>query len=163
MKSATCIVLAGLLTSACGGSSSSPTSPSMVTTPSSSSMTGTWTGTSMDSTGQAKDVWTVSQVGTGLTGTMKMSDDTRSMMGNGTMRGTVNGRAFSFHIEMPSGSFTGMMAACSMVMDGDGMMSDDGHTMTGTYSGTLAGMMGMMGSSQSCGGAMSNGTFTATR
>lgn len=54
---------------------------------------------------------------------------------------------------------------CSMGMDGQGTMSDDGHTMTGTYLGNMAGMMsgGMMNQTQSCGSAMNNGQFTLTR
>jgi hypothetical protein len=107
--------------------------------------------------------WTVIQNGASMTGTMNFSDTSRSMMGNGTMRGTINGRTVTFHMDVPNGGFSGMMASCSMSMDGQATMSDDGHTMTGTYSGGMSGMMpgGMMG--QSCGGAMNNGHFTLTR
>ncbi len=107
--------------------------------------------------------WTVTQNGSGLTGTMGMSDTTRSMMGNGTMTGTVNGNTVTFHMSVPTGGFSGMMSSCSMGLDGQATMSTDGHTMTGTYAGNMSGMMsgGMMG--QACGGAMNNGQFTLTR
>lgn len=66
----------------------------------------------------------------------------------------------TFHMAVPNGNFTGMMSSCSMSADGQVQMSDDGHTMTGTYSGSMSGMMSQM---QSCGGAMNNGHVTLTR
>ena len=152
-----------LFTTGCGGSSSSPASPSSVPSTTVNSMTGMWTGTSADSTGQEKMTWTVTQNGTGMTGTMSFSDTGRNMMGNGSMQGTISGSTVTFHMSIPNGGFNGMMSSCSMGMDGHATMSDDGRTMTGTYSGSMSGMMsgGMM--NQACGGAMSNGQFTLTR
>ncbi len=151
-------VVSTLAVAACGGTTASPVTPSTTT-----SVAGTWTGTSHDTTGQETMSWTVAQNGNSLTGSMGMSDTARSMMGNGTMTGTVNGSTVTFHMSVPSGGFGGMMTSCSMLADGQATMSADGHTMTGTYSGTMGGMMsgGMMG--QSCGGAMNNGQFTLTR
>jgi hypothetical protein len=156
-------LLVALLTSACGGSTSSPVVPSSGAPPSQASMTGSWSGSSADSTGPESMAWAVTQDGTSVTGTMSFSDTGRSMMGTGSMRGTVNGKTVTFHMDVPNGGFSGMMSSCSMGMDGQATMSDDGHTMTGTYSGTMSGMMsgGMM--NQSCGGAMTNGHFTLTR
>jgi len=60
MKYLTFVLLGGLMVSACGGSSSSPTSPSppgSATTP--GSMSGTWTGTTADTSGPGKMSWTV--------------------------------------------------------------------------------------------------------
>jgi hypothetical protein len=107
--------------------------------------------------------WTLTQNANAMTGSMNISDTGRSMMGNGTMQGTVNGSTMTFHMTVPSGSFSGMMSTCTMGLDGQATMSSDGHTMIGTYSGSMSGMMsgGMMG--QSCGGAMNNGQFTMTR
>lgn len=126
-------------------------------------MAGAWSGTSQDTTGQETMSWNVTETGTSLSGTMGMNDTTRNMMGNGTVTGSVNGNAVTFHMSVPTGAFSGMMSSCSMAADGQATMSADGHTMTGTYSGNLSGMMsgGMMG--QSCGGAMNNGQFTLTR
>lgn len=157
-----CLLPAALFVAACS-STTSPVSP----TPASNSnlVSGTWSGTASDSTGSAADVWTISQAGATVTGTMSMSDNTRNMMGSGTMRGTMSGRSFSFHMDVKAGGFSGMMSTCGMVMDGQGMMSDDGHTMTGSYTGAFSGMMssGMSGMMQPCGGTMGNGTFSMTR
>lgn len=156
-------VLAALLASACGTSSSTPVSPSTPTPTVAASVTGTWNGTAADTLGADKMSWAVTQTGTAMSGTMSVSDTTRSMMGNGTMTGTMNGNTLTFHMSVPAGGFGGQMTSCSMGIDGQGTMSDDGHTMTGTYTGSMSGMMsgGMMG--QSCGGAMNNGQFTMTR
>ena len=157
------VILTATLATACGANTSAPVSPSAIRTPSVLSAAGTWSGTSTDTTGSAQLSWTVTQNGTDMTGTMSVGNTGRSMMGTGTMRGTVNGQALTFHMDVPSGGFSGMMSACSMGVDGQGTMSADGHTLTGTYSGSLVGMMtaGMM--NQSCGGAMNNGQFTMTR
>jgi hypothetical protein len=156
----------GLLTAiaACGGGPSSPAAPTP-TTPSSSltSLAGTWTGTSSDTSGSDAMSWTLAQNNNAMSGTMSISDTKRSMMGNGSMQGTVNGSAMTFHMSVPSGGFSGMMSTCAMSVDGQATVSSDGHTMTGTYSGSMSGMMsgGMMG--QSCGSAMTGGAFTLTR
>jgi len=121
---------------------------------------GRWSGTTSDSAGSTTGVWALSQNGTALSGTTQVSDNTRSMMGDGTIRGTVNGKSISFHMEVPTGGFAGAMATCSMVIDGAGTMSDDGGKITGSYTGSLAGMIGPQ---RSCGGALSRGTFSMSR
>jgi hypothetical protein len=57
-------------------------------------------------------------------------------------------------------ALTGVMATCSMVIDGEGTMSDDGGKITGSYTGSLAGMIGPQ---RSCGGTLSRGTFSMAR
>ncbi len=121
---------------------------------------GSWSGTTSDSAGSANGVWTLTQDGTALSGTTRMTDNTRGMTGDGTIRGTVTGKSIRFHMEVPTGGFAGMMATCSMAIDGEGMTSDDGRKMTGSYTGSLAGMMGPQ---RSCGGTLSRGTFSMTR
>ena len=156
-------LVASLALTACGGGSSvSPGSPSSPPT-TSSSLTGTWSGSSADTTGSEAMIWTVTQNGNSMTGMMNFSDTARGMMGNGSMQGTINGSTVTFQMSVPNGGFSGMMSSCSMGMNGQATLSADGHTMTGTYSGTMSGMMsgGMM--NQSCGGAMNNGHFTVTR
>jgi hypothetical protein len=159
-----CVLPAVLLVSACSGTSN-PVSPTPANNSNLAAVSGTWAGTMTDTTGTAADTWTVSQSGTTVTGTMSMSDNTRNMMGAGTMSGTVNGKSVSFHMEVKAGGFSGMMSTCGMMIDGQGMMSEDGHTMTGSYTGAFSGMMssGMMGMMQPCGGTMGNGTFSLTR
>jgi len=151
----------------CGGTTSSPTSPSLLPSGSVAAMAGTWSGTSADTTGQETMTWTVSQTGNTVTAKTNVSDNGRNMMGTGTMQGSLNGRTMTYHMNVPNGGFTGMMSSCAMSIDGQATMSEDGHTMTGTYTGTMSGMMsqgsGMMSQTQSCGGAMNNGQFTLTR
>ena len=154
-------VLFSLVTvAACGGSASSPAGPSPTSTGGATSLSGTWIGTSADTSGQGHMTWTVTQNGNAMTGTMNFNDTGRSMMGNGSMQGTIDGSTVTFHMAVPNGGFGGMMSSCSMSIDGHAQLSGDGHTMTGTYSGSMSGMMSSM---QSCGGAMNNGQFTLTR
>jgi hypothetical protein len=160
MRYLTVVLLAGFAASACSSGSSSPASPSSNFLPTAASLSGTWSGSSADSTGSESMIWAVTQNGTAMTGTMNFSDAGRGMMGTGSMRGTVNGQTVTFHMDVPNGGFSGMMSPCSMGMDGQATMSSDGRTMTGTYAGTMSGMMSSM---QSCGSAMNNGRFTLTR
>jgi hypothetical protein len=163
MKSLSVILSVALFATGCGSSSNSPTAPSG--TASAQSVAGTWSGTSTDTAGKEGMTWTVTQSGNSFTGSMGLRDDNRGMMGTGTMRGTLSGHAVTFHMDVPNGGFGGMMSSCSMAMDGQATISDDGHTMTGTYAGTMGGMMagGMMNGAQSCGGPMNDGHFTLTR
>ena len=150
----------GLTAAACGGSANSPAAPSPVGGTTQLSMTGTWLGTSADSTGGEQMGLNLTQNGTTVTGTMSFADPTRNMMGTGTMQGTLNGRKLTFHMAVPNGGFAASMSACSMSMDGNADISDDGMTLMGTYGGQMSGMMSQM---QNCGGALNNGHFTMKR
>jgi hypothetical protein len=121
---------------------------------------GRWSGTTTDSAGSATGVWTLTQDGTALSGTTSVTDNTRNMTGDGTIRGAVSGKSISFRMEVPAGGFAGTMATCSMVVDGDGTMSDDGRRISGTYTGAFAGTMPPQ---RSCGGTLSRGAFSMTR
>jgi hypothetical protein len=121
---------------------------------------GSWSGTTSDSAGSAAGVWALTQDGTSLSGTTRVTDSARDMNGDGTIRGAVNGKSISFHMEVPAGGFAGTMAACSMVIDGEGTIADDGRKITGSYTGSLAGMIGPQ---RSCGGTLGRGTFSMAR
>jgi len=121
---------------------------------------GRWSGTTFDSAGSSNGVWTLTQNGTSLSGTARITDTTRNMTGDGTITGTVTGRSIGIRIEVPAGGFGGMMATCSMVIDGEGTMSDDGGKISGNYTGSLAGTIAPQ---RSCGGTLSRGTFSMTR
>jgi hypothetical protein len=160
MRISILVVFSLMFMTACGGSTSGPASPTPIPPGTIASLSGTWTGVSADTSGQENMTWTVTQNGNAMTGTMNISDGGRSMMGSGSMQGTISGSSVTFHMAVPNGGFSGMMSSCSMVMDGQAQMSDEGHTMTGTYSGNVSGMMSSM---QSCGGAMNTGRFTLTK
>ena len=121
---------------------------------------GRWSGTTSDSAGSAAGVWALTQNGTSLSGTTQINDSTRNMAGDGTIRGVVNGKSIRFHMEVPVGGFAGVMATCSMAIDGEGTMSDDGGRITGNYTGSLAGTIGPQ---RSCGGTLDRGTFSMAR
>ena len=121
---------------------------------------GRWSVTTSDSAGSATGVWTLAQSGTALSGTTRVTDDTRGMTGDGAVQGAVTGASITFRMEVPTGGFGGAMATCSMVIDGEGTMTDDGRRITGSYTGALAGTMTLQ---RSCGGALSRGTFSMTR
>jgi hypothetical protein len=154
------VVFSVMFMTACGGSTSAPTAPTPVPPGTLTSLSGTWNGTSADTSGPENMTWGVTQNGNAMTCTMNISDGGRSMMGSGSMQGTIAGANVTFHMAVANGGFSGMMSSCSMSLDGQAQMSDDGHTMTGTYSGNMSGMMSSM---QSCGGAMNDGHFTLTR
>jgi hypothetical protein len=161
MRTSMLFVFSLVIVTACSGGASTSAVPASSAAGTSMSVSGTWTGTSTDTTGQGKMTWTLTQNANAMTGTMNISDTGRSMMGNGSMQGTVSGSTVTFHMVVPTGGFGGMMSSCSMSMEGKAQMSDDGRTMTGTYSGSMSGMMSQM--PQPCGGPMSNGSFTLTR
>jgi hypothetical protein len=121
---------------------------------------GRWSGSTIDSAGSANGVWALTQNGTSLSGTVRLTDNARDMAGDGAIRGTVNGKSITFRMEVPTGGFANTMAACSMVIDGEGTTSDDGRKITGTYTGSLAGMMTPQ---RSCGGTLSRGSFSMAR
>ena len=160
MRTSIFVVFSLMFITACVGSTSAPASPIPIPPGTLASLSGTWTGVSVDTSGQEYMTWTVTQNGNAMTGTINISDEGRSMMGSGSMQGTISGAAATFHMAVPNGGFSGMMSSCSMALDGQARMSDDGHTMTGTYSGNMSGMMSSM---QSCGGAMNTGSFTLTK
>lgn len=163
MRRSVLVVFSLMFVTACAGSASMPAAPTPTVAAALTSLSGTWIGTSADTTGRENMTWALTQNGNAMIGTMNISDTSRSMMGNGSMQGTLSGSTVSFRMTVPSGGFNGTMSSCSMLVDGQGQMSDDGHTMTGTYSGNMSGMMSGMMSTVSCGGAMNGGQFTLTR
>ena len=167
MRLLTLTIFLGVSVAACGGHASSPASPSSTPTLSLNAVTGTWSGTSSDSVGQNALTWRATQNGNVVTATANLTDTGRGMTGDGTMQGTMSGRMMTFHMVVPNGGFGGMMASCWMSVDGRAEISPDGHTMTGTYAGNMAGMMsqwmGTMWQERPCGGPMNDGRFTLTR
>ena len=163
MRRSILVVFSLMFVTACAGSASVPTAPAPAAAAANTNASGTWIGTSADSTGRENMTWALTQNGNAITGTMNIGDTSRSMMGNGSMQGTISGSTVSFRMTVPIGGFSSTMSSCSMLVDGQGQMSDDGHTMTGTYAGNMSGMMSGMMSTVSCGGAMNSGQFTLTR
>lgn len=151
------VAFLGLLAAACGGSSTPATAPS-----STMSATGTWAGTSTDSTtpalgnggmmgqaGMGTMTLQLVQNGSGVTGTMGFSG-MAGTMARGTFSGTMSGEDMTFTMNLPSGSM--MSGSCSAQTNGTARMNTTAMTMTGTYSGT-----------NSCTGPFTNGQMTMSR
>ena len=156
-KSLIGVVLLGLLAAACGGSSNLATAPS-----SAISVSGTWSGTSTDSTtpalgtggmmgqaGMGTMTLQLVQNGSNVTGTMGFSGMGNNMM-RGTFTGTMSGEDMNFTMNLPTGSM--MSGSCSAQANGTAHMNGTSMTMTGSYSGT-----------NSCTGGFSNGQMTMSR
>jgi hypothetical protein len=158
---------------ACGGSTSTPASPTATTmTPTSSSpsgtptVTGTWVGAAADSGGGMMGMssgamgmgmassslgnmtWQMTQTGSTFTGTAGFAGyhGTSPMLISGTM----NGKSGTFTMTLPTGSMP--TAGCSGQVAGTFDMDDMMAKMTGSYSG-----------SATCSGPFSNGQMTMTK
>jgi hypothetical protein len=165
------ILVFATLFAACGGSTSTPTSPtSMVSTPGiptgASTVAGTWVGTAADSSGTTMGMstgsmgmgmpggsmgtmtWQMTQTGGTFTGTVSFAN----YHGNSPMQvsGTMNGKTGTFTMTMPSGTMP--MAGCSGQAAGTFDMDDMMVKMTGSYTG-----------STSCTGPFDHGQMTMNR
>jgi hypothetical protein len=126
-------------------------------------MAGTWSGTTTDSNiGQQKMTWTLNQEGGVVSGTFSLGDN-GSLASNGTLRATMAGRLIGFHLEIQGGGFGGVMSSCSMTVDGQASVSDDGRTLTGSYSSSMSGTLSGSLMGEACGGSVNDGRFTLTR
>jgi hypothetical protein len=147
------IFVASFTTVACGGGTTSPTSPSGHT------MSGSWLGSTSDSSGSMMGAgltsaqmsnaqWTITQNGASFAGTMQFGG--YMMGGTMTVSGTMSGHSGTFTMTMPSGSM--MMAGCTAGASGTFDMDDLMTQMHGTYSGT-----------NSCTGAFDHGQMSFHR
>ncbi len=129
--------VAALTATACGGSTSSPTSPGVST-----SMTGTWLGSSADSTGSmmgaglsasmmGNTTWNITQTGSAFSGTMQFPGYQGGTM---AVSGIMTGNTGTFTMTIPAGSM--MTGGCSATATGTFDMDDMRTQMHGTYTGT---------------------------
>jgi hypothetical protein len=151
------IVVGAFATVGCAGNSdtSSPTQPTAVQT-----VTGTWVGTTTDSSGSMMGAgltpammnsaqWTITQSGSMFSGTMKFPGYTGMMGTPMTITGTMTGHTGTFTMTMPAGS---MMGSCSATASGTFDVDDMITQMHGTYSGM-----------NSCSGAFDQGQMSFHR
>lgn len=131
------VMLVALSASACGASS--PAAPSV---PGTTTLTGTWVGTSADSSGSmmgaglsatmmAGTSWTITQTDETFTGTMQFAGYHGGTM---TVAGTMTGQAGTFTMTMPGGTM--MMGTCMATATGTFDMDDMMTTLHATYAGT---------------------------
>jgi hypothetical protein len=147
------ILVAAFATVACAGGTTSPTSPSTQT------MSGSWVGSTSDSSGSMMGAglssaqmtnaqWRLTQNGASFSGTMQFPG--YMMGGTMTVTGTISGHTGTFTMTMPTGSI--MMAGCAAIASGTFDMDDMRTQMHGTYSGT-----------NSCTGAFDHGQMSMHR
>ncbi len=164
MRSLLAIALTGALSGVgCTGSSSVPGSmmtPTGPTTAAAAAITGTWVGTTADSSGtmmgaglspsmMGNMTWQITQNGNTFSGVMQFPGYA-GMSGMMTVSGIVNGNTATFTMTMPSGSM--MTGSCTAVANGTFDLDDLMTQMHGTYSG-----------SNTCTGSFNGGQMSMTR
>jgi len=138
---------------AAGCSTSSPASPSR-----SAALSGTWGGSTSDSTGSmmgaglstsmmANTTWTITQNGSSFSGNMQFAG---FHGGSVTVSGTLTGHGGTFTMTMPIGSM--MMGACGATASGSFDMDEFMTQLHGTYTGT-----------NTCSGPFKDGQVSFTR
>ena len=143
----------------CGspGSPASPAGPAQSLT-----LSGTWTGTSLDPQGAATLTLVLTQSGGAISGSAVMKavndpavarNDCATCHKNkpGTVSGTLSGTTLALVMFFPSGDKADITPACSFTIDGRALNVTDG-SVTGTYSG-----------GDSCEGAFTDGALRLTR
>ena len=148
---ATAIMVAALSMSACDN----PTRSTSVTDGSSSSpsvnLTGTWSGTAIDASGQVVMTWQLLQSGSAVTGTVIATTNVGApVYTGGTVTGTLSGTGLTFTVTIPAGSISGL-PECSLTLSGS-LPDVLANSMAGTYTGT-----------HSCLGAVLNGRLALVK
>lgn len=108
---------------------------------------GTWNGTAVDTSGPGHMVWRLSQAGSSFSGTASLLEDTTSLLGHGTIAGTVEGDQVSFALTIPVGGFDAPYERCAV-------------DVAGTATLTATKLVGRFAGSNSCSGPVTDGQFT---
>ena len=140
----------------CGGSPAAPTAQSVVSSPQTSTLTGTWSGTGVDSQGATSVAWTLTQNGNTVSGTVRTqavdpndgSCNSCHRNKSGTVNGTISGATVSLQMFFAAGADGDPTPICSQTLDGSASRADD-TKIVGTYSGA-----------DTCEGQLANGTVT---
>ena len=148
------LLLAGILS--CGA----PAMPTMPSAPAANpTMTGTWSGTSVDSQGTTVVTWTITQVGQAVTGEVATrAPDPNDGSCNachrnkrGTFTGSISDSVLTLNLQFAAGVDGDPTPICSSTMSGSAPGGIVGQ-LIGTYTGA-----------DTCEGAFLNGRFTMTR
>ena len=140
------------------GASAAPVAPTSSSTGTTLNLTGTWTGTGSDRTGDEALMWTVTQSGTAVTGTVNMSAF-NAPEGScafchkhkiGTLTGTVSPAALSMKIVFPGGDAV-ETPICVIKLDATAT-NPSNDRFTATYTGD-----------DTCEGSFTDGSLTMTR
>ena len=158
---ARCLLVVAAVTFVAGacGSPTSPSAPSPAPPPAPLSVAGAWNGTSVDSQGTTVVDWTITQIGTAVSGTVttRAPDPTDGSCNachrnkSGTFTGTLSGTTLTMNLQFAAGVDGDPTPICSATMAGSAS-SDATGALAGSYTG-----------SDSCEGAFLNGTLAMTR
>lgn len=138
-----------LLTAVFLGSCDEPASSSSVSRLASSpsavlNLTGTWSGTATDSSGQVQLIWEVTHTGANLTGPVRAVSNVGLQLYRGSVAGTVAGNRLTFTVTVETGGIENL-PECSLTLSGQ-TTDLQAASLAGTYAGT-----------HSCSGAVSGG------
>ena len=136
------VVLISLASWACNSSSTS-----IGPTPIRTGIEGTWSGTASDASGPGHMVWRLSQSGSSFSGTASLLEDMTSLVGHGTITGTVEAGLVGFTLTIPAGGFDLPYQSCLV-------------QLTGTARLTATRLVGDFAGSNSCSGPVTGGQFT---
>jgi hypothetical protein len=113
VKAVAPLFIAALLATAtgCGSSPAAPATPSGVAPVTALNLTGTWNGTGTDAQGPEKFKWTLTQIGSSVTGSaiLDPADPADGTCGSchkqksGTVSGTISGTSLSLTLDFPKG------------------------------------------------------------
>jgi hypothetical protein len=107
-------------------------------------LTGTWTGSAVDSAGRVDMVWQLTQSGSAVTGTVTAATNVGLPLYTGSVSGTLASDALRFTVTVPAGRIADMP---DCTLDLSGSVTDiQPNSMAGTYTGM-----------QSCTGAVEAG------
>ena len=148
------LVLLLLATAGAGGCDdpqlSSSTSPSQ-NSPNSpparlNDLSGTWSGTASDEASQVQMVWTLTQTGTSVTGSVSAATNLGRPVYTGSIAGTVTSNVLTFTITVQRGGIVDL-PECTLQLSGS-TTDLQSSSMAGTYTGV-----------HSCSGAVQGGRF----
>jgi hypothetical protein len=107
-------------------------------------LTGTWSGTATDSSGQVQITWQLVQTDSEITGTVTATTTVGAPLYTGTVTGRVVATGLTFTVSITRGSISGL-PECSLALTGS-VTDVQAGSMAGIYTGT-----------HSCAGAVQDG------
>lgn len=137
--------------SACGDKTSTATAPSA---PTALSLAGMWTGDLVLQATSTRMTWTLSQVGTGVTGSVLVGLPNGTVLLNGSLNGTITGSTLAYTIAVQPGGIPSQ-PTCTGQLGGTVSASGGASptTLSGSYSVT----------SSTCTTPFSSGSFTLAK
>jgi hypothetical protein len=129
------LLLAALTSASCNDTPLSSSIARLSTAPTAAvDLTGTWTGSAIDSLGRTDVTWQLTQRGTNVTGTVAGTTNVGAPVYTGSVSGTVSAAGLRFTMTVPAGSMVDL-PDCSLNLTGT-VTDIQAGSMAGTYTGT---------------------------